>query len=397
MKDIFLPTTDSNLNRLPYVARISYTVLTVLLVFVVRWGLELFFGPSDPFFFFTVAVVLSAWFGGFLAGLVATTLAVFLVDVLYLSPMTGPIANTLEEQIYLLAFFFQGYLFSAIINALQVTREQAAGRAELLTQLEKRKDEFISIASHELKTPLSTQKLYVELLQKNVTQHSHHQYETYLEKINNQNDKLTRLVNELLDISRIEGGKLLFEKKFFNFESEVRSLAEDFQAGSKQHKIVVEGGLTKQVYGDHDRLLQVVGNFISNAIKYSPEADRVTIKLSETDKEVKVSVKDYGIGIEREKQEHLFERFYRVHGADETHYPGMGIGLYIASEIVKKHGGRLKVTSNLGQGSTFSFTLPVLTKEEVKLVTKEKAKKQKAIELASPTQGQLLLDSPEQK
>src|SRR4029078_6824229 len=132
-----------------------------------------------------------------------------------------------------------------------------------------------------------------------------------------------------------------FRKELFDFDKAVRAVVEVLQQTSEGHKLLIPGSTSKKVYGDEERIGQVVNNLVSNAIKYSPTSIKVDIKLSRNNKNVQVSVIDFGIGMSNEHLEKIFERFYRVYDNTDKTFPGLGIGLYISSEIVKRHGGKL--------------------------------------------------------
>lgn len=227
------------------------------------------------------------------------------------------------------------------------------------------RDDFISVASHELKTPVTSVKIFTQVLQKHFEQLGDHTASTYLNKMDKQINRLTELIYNLLDISKIQAGRIEFNEKLFDIDTLVRETVEVMQATTK-HKLIIEGETHQQVFGDEDRLGQVLSNLISNALKYSPKAKKVIITLSSTEKEVTVSVRDYGIGISPQHLEKIFERFYRVFDNTDKTFPGLGIGLYISSEIVRRHHGTFHVESHQGKGSTFSFTLPLNSTEKSK-------------------------------
>lgn len=222
-----------------------------------------------------------------------------------------------------------------------------------------RKDDFISMASHELKTPLTSLMAYTDLLQRLLERENNTQTGQYLARINVQLTKLSRLIADLLDISKVQAGKLVFAEEPVRIDDLVREEIEHFQPTASLHNILIEGETASEVVGDRDRLGQVIINLLSNAIKYSPQAEQVIVRMTREASEVIISVQDFGIGIPSDHQEHIFERFYRVSINQEKHFPGLGIGLYISYEIVRHHGGRIWVESVQGEGSTFFFTLPL--------------------------------------
>lgn len=224
-------------------------------------------------------------------------------------------------------------------------------------RLEKRKDEFIGIASHELKTPLTSIKGYVQILERIIQQMGDEKLNTYLRKTNTYVDRLNSLITDLLDVSKIQAGKLEMNYETFNFEDLLVDGIESIRHTNSRYKILRDGSYPKKITGDRARLEQVFTNLLSNAIKYSPKSNRVEVKVAQKNGKVIVGIKDYGIGIPKDKINRLFTRFYRVEESAQQ-FSGLGIGLYISSEIVKRHGGDIWVESTEGKGSTFYFTLP---------------------------------------
>lgn len=225
-------------------------------------------------------------------------------------------------------------------------------------EVEQRKDEFISIASHELKTPITSIRVFTQILLAACEEKGTAKEKTYLLRMRSQIDKLTQLVSDLLDISKIEVGKLELRKETFQLGLLVTEVVENMQATTDSHKLVVKGSSIKKIHGDRDRIGQVLINFLSNAIKYSPNGKPIIISTHENKQTITVAVKDKGIGIKSKHLEHIFERFYRVFDATEKTFPGLGIGLFICKEIIQRHNGSIHVESKLHKGSTFSFTLP---------------------------------------
>ena len=232
--------------------------------------------------------------------------------------------------------------------------------------VERRKDAFISMASHELKTPVTSLKGFTNILQRRLTRQGDEQGLHYLARMDAQIDRLTALISELLDISRMQSGKLALREEPVALDALIEETVEAVQAASSTHHLLIEGNNGVQVPGDQERLRQVFVNLLTNAIKYSPRAEKVIVRLARDDAggQVIVSVQDFGIGIDKAHHEHIFERFYQVTDAEEKTYPGLGIGLYISREIVERHRGRLWVESSKGQGATFFVALPFLSPGE---------------------------------
>jgi signal transduction histidine kinase len=221
----------------------------------------------------------------------------------------------------------------------------------------KRKDEFISIASHELKTPLTTIKAYVQLLDRSIG--AEDPSRMYVERTLVQVQKLDNLIVDLLDLSKIESGKLKFNKKHFTFERVLSDAVEMIRQTYPAYTIVRKGTADVELFGDETRIEQVIINYLTNAVKYSPDHKEVQIEAGvQPGGQVYVRVKDYGIGIRKDQQTDIFSKFYRVEES-ANRFQGLGIGLYICAEIIRRHEGQYGVESEPGQGSTFYFTVPI--------------------------------------
>jgi two-component system sensor histidine kinase/response regulator len=235
---------------------------------------------------------------------------------------------------------------------------------EFRKQAEYKKDEFISIASHELKTPLTSVKGYVQLLERSIDKGDVQTVKKHLLKAQTQLEKLNNLIADLLDISKIESGKLKFNKQNFYIGDLLKNLVEVMSHSFPDYKIVINGQVKSCIFGDEMRIEQVIINFLTNAIKYSPGTSEVVINVREENERIYLGVRDYGIGIAPEQQKSLFEKFYRV---EETalHFQGLGIGLYISAEIIRRHGGTVGVQSTLGEGAEFYFEIPLVSPPEI--------------------------------
>lgn len=230
---------------------------------------------------------------------------------------------------------------------------------------EKRKDEFLSIASHELKTPLTSIKAYMQLLERSIGDDlntDNYDISKYLRRTQSQLDKLHSLIVDLLDISKIESGKMVFNKKPFFFGPLIDSALEIIRQTNPDYKIIRKGTDNPEILGDEMRVEQVLVNYLTNAIKYSPDDKEIIVETKITaDSHIKITVTDKGVGIPAEKKDDIFKKFYRVE--ENSHrFQGLGIGLYICSEIIRRHNGTFGVESEVGKGSQFYFSLPVITK-----------------------------------
>lgn len=228
-------------------------------------------------------------------------------------------------------------------------------------RLERQKDEFISIASHELKTPVTSIKSFAQVLYMRFKKIGNEEAAQLIKKMDAQVDKLTKLIIDLLDVTKVQAGKIQFNEQRFIIDELVEETVEELQRTTEKHRILIKGSTKGEVYVDRERIGQVLTNLIANAIKYSPQSDKIIIHLSSNKQKITVCVEDFGVGIPKEVQEKVFERFFRVPGKDT--FPGLGLGLYISSEIVKRSGGEIWVESEEGKGSSFCFTLPVAAQE----------------------------------
>jgi two-component system phosphate regulon sensor histidine kinase PhoR len=227
--------------------------------------------------------------------------------------------------------------------------------------IEKR-DEFIGIASHELKTPLTTVKAYLEIISSYKKEALPESVKEYVSKARGAMKKLQSLVNDLLDVSKIHGGQLLYDKAEFDLIGLVETCIENFNYLYPERQLICDSTDHLLVYGNAGRIEQVIMNLISNAVKYSPDTTAISIRAKSENGRAVVSVTDSGIGLSEEQKSRIFERFYRVEDKKFL-TSGLGMGLYISSEIIKSHGGVLAVSSDLGVGSTFSLELPLIEKK----------------------------------
>jgi len=229
---------------------------------------------------------------------------------------------------------------------------------EYRKEAERKKDEFISIASHELKTPLTSVKGYVQLLERSIQKGDAETVKKHLKKAQVQLEKLNNLIADLLDISKIESGKLKFNKQNFAIDYLIENVIEVMHQSNPEFKIIKKGMANCEVFADEMRIEQVIVNFLTNAMKYSPGTDEIYITINVANDQLYIAVKDNGIGMLPEQQECVFDKFYRVEETSQR-FQGLGIGLYISSEIVKRHDGEIGVKSTYGQGSEFYFMIPI--------------------------------------
>lgn len=223
--------------------------------------------------------------------------------------------------------------------------------------LEQKKDDFIGIASHELKTPITSLKASIQLLDRMKNEPSQDMFPKLISRAKRNVEKLTELVEELLNASNIGQGHLHLTKTNFVMADLLIECCHHIHAVDK-HNLIVQGDRKLRVCADKGRIDQVVVNLVNNAIKYAPQSKDIFLSVDRVDGQAKVAVTDNGPGVAPEKLPYVFDRYYRAE-VNSYNNPGLGLGLYISSEIIKKHGGQIGVDSKPGEGSTFWFTLPV--------------------------------------
>jgi two-component system CheB/CheR fusion protein len=250
----------------------------------------------------------------------------------------------------------QGIAIRFIGTLLDITVQKLIDDAT--RDLLSKKDEFISIASHELKTPITSLKIALQMIERTIGEGEETKTaRVFIQKGIKQVDKLVELIKDLLEVTKIQAGKLALRKTHFIIGDLVNECCEDLGVQAEKHRLIVKGDTQIEIYADKNRLEQVLVNLISNAVKYSPEGKKVVIEVTKVEGSVKIAITDFGIGIPKDKQEFLFDRFYRVDDSSQR-YSGLGLGLYISAEIVNRHNGQIHIDSEADKGSTFWFTIP---------------------------------------
>ena len=222
-----------------------------------------------------------------------------------------------------------------------------------------RKNDFIAMASHELKTPLTSLKAYLQLMETKLSGTTDPFVKTAVVKSGNQVNKMTALIHGFLDLSRIEPGKLKLTRTIFDMNSLIEEVLTESRILSNTHSIRFEPCSELNINADRAKIGQVISNLVNNAIKYSPRGSYVILQCEVKEDNVVVSVTDEGSGIKPKDQEKIFQRFYRAEEDQYRNISGFGIGLYLSSEIIQRHQGKIWVKSSEGVGSTFYFSLPV--------------------------------------
>ncbi|RFZ94602.1 PAS domain S-box protein [Mucilaginibacter conchicola] len=225
-------------------------------------------------------------------------------------------------------------------------------------RLQQQKDDFISVASHELKTPMTSVKASIQILDKLIKSGTQpDKISTFIDKANSSLNKMQHLVESLLNVSRISAGQLELSKSRFNVAEMVNESC-DYVRLAGDHQVIIKGDKELEIVADKQKIEQILVNLVNNAVKYAPNSKDIIIEFTKRKTTVKITVQDFGEGIPYDKIPHLFERYYRVDSSG-VQYSGLGLGLYISAEIVERHGGKIGVNSDTGRGSTFWFTLPL--------------------------------------
>lgn len=325
--------------------RYLFPVLLTGLIIAAKFFLLTYVSDYTAYHLLTIVIILSAWYGGLGPGLLATLLTGVIDTTLFLpagESYFGPY-NIISTAILVIGGVFISFISEAKRHA------------------DMQKDDFIGFASHELKNPLATIQGYAQMLQMKQKTLRTRRVLSIAASIEAQTKRATNLINELLDVTKIESGKLRFTPEIFILFDLVKSIIADQKVLIASHKIILKGKSRKKVRADKYRVGQVLINMITNAVKYSPKAKQIVVAVENKKGEVVVSVQDFGKGIAEENLTRVFDPYFRERSAEHKS-DGLGLGLYISSEIIKKHGGRLWVESppagGEGKGSIFYFSLP---------------------------------------
>ena len=315
-------------------------VFFAALILAMRSILQSDLGNRLSFHLLLITVVFSAWFGGLGPGLLATAVIGFLNDALFHNPAVAFLSR--DRLVTTIIFLIEGILVSII--------------AEAKIQADRQRDDFISITSHELKNPITALNGYLYVLQKETVKGSAKRMLSAIGKAKDEVQRITGLVNDLLDVSRIESGKLTFKDQKISFGELIEDIISEQQMIFTTHKMIVKGKSSHYMEADRQRLTQVFTNLLTNAIKYSPKANKVRIEIEDRRRSTYIRIRDYGVGIPQDAMNKIFDRFYRAGNAGSAQ--GLGLGLFISSQIVHHYNGTLSVKSTKGRGSTFFVKLP---------------------------------------
>lgn len=232
-------------------------------------------------------------------------------------------------------------------------------------KIEHQKDDFLALVSHELKTPVTSAKLFTEFLQEHYEEQGEREISQYFARLDMQMNRLMRIIQNLLDVSRFPS-KMTYHRERIPLNTLIAETVGELQIISPNHTLDIVSLPTLYVRGDKDRIKQVLTNLITNAIRYSPGTGRIVIGAQKKAPFVTVWVQDFGIGISQENQQKIFRQYYQVKTGEKKKRVGLGLGLYITREIIKRHEGTIWVESSKGKGSTFYFTLPLYKAKPVR-------------------------------
>src|SRR5262245_61522333 len=341
--------------------RYFVAVAATAVVFTARFLLKSVLGDVAPLVMFTLSVMVSAWYGGLGPGLLATALSLLLGDYFFIAES---IAERIEEGLFLgigvaISILSQARLSLEAKRQQLLASEQDARRAA--EDANRLKDEFLSTVSHELRTPLTAINGWALMLRAGRldAEQSARALETIVRSAKSQN----QLINDLLDVSRIIAGKMRLDVAPVKLGSVIEAAIETVRPAAEAKGIRLSALLdpaADTMWGDAERLQQVVWNLLSNAVKFAPNGGRVEVRLERAHSHVEIVVADNGQGIKPEFLPHVFERFRQEDGGTNRQQGGLGLGLAIVRHIVELHGGTARVASEgLGKGATFTVALPI--------------------------------------
>ncbi len=358
-----------------YVLTFPTVALATVLVMLMKYYWPRFYFPGATML---LAIVLVALLWGIGPALLSVILCTLSLDYFYISPEYQIGFPRWNGLIQILPFFLIGILIAIISGQREAARRRAlfaehalkehADNLEQanqeLIEVNEMKDQFISMASHELKTPITTIRGQAQLMLRRLTKQKELSQEfadvrTALEKIDEQTYRLSALVDNLLDLGSIRAGKIELRPGRCDLCEICRSVVDE-QCLLTGRVIEVElPEAPVMLEADSERLSQVGTNLVSNAIKYSPDGSPVKVSVVRQENTARLTVQDFGQGIEKEQLKHIFEPFYRAPEAQSSKKSGWGLGLVICKDIVERHGGRIWCESHEGEGSTFYVELPL--------------------------------------
>ncbi|HSW88160.1 MAG TPA: HAMP domain-containing sensor histidine kinase [Candidatus Saccharimonadales bacterium] len=364
-----------------------FAVLIAVIALFITLLVDPAIGKTTATLIFLPAIIISAWYGGFYPGVVTTIIAAIEMDYFFLPSYNVFTFTQFVPMIQIVLFILEGFCISFFIDIgkrrdnIKEYRRREKEQAERFLALENKyaqaqeeiqsRDEFLSVASHELKTPLTSMLLQIQTALHNIRSVSLAQFSVehllkMLESAENQTKRLSRMINDLLNVSLITTGKMDLELEELDLEEVVKNVLEDFSQKLEKENYEVTLEAAEPVVGQWDkvRIEQAISNLISNAIKYGRKKP-IEITLSKRETMGRLVMKDQGIGIPASEAKRIFALFQRAVSPND--YKGLGVGLYITNQIIKAHGGKISVSSKEGKGSTFTLELPLKKSPEEKL------------------------------
>ncbi|HSW96243.1 MAG TPA: HAMP domain-containing sensor histidine kinase [Candidatus Saccharimonadales bacterium] len=364
-----------------------FSVLIAVVALFITLLVDPSIGKTTATLIFLPAIIISAWYGGFYPGAVTTIIAAIEMDYFFLPSYNLFTFTQFIPMLQIVLFIVEGFFVSFFIDIgkrrdnIKDYRRREKEQAERFLELENKyaqaqeeiqsRDEFLSVASHELKTPLTSMLLQIQTALHNIRSVSLAQFSVehllkMLESAENQTKRLSRMINDLLNVSLITTGKMDLELEELDLEEVVKNVLEDFSQKLEKENYEVIIHTTEPVIGQWDkvRIEQAISNLISNAIKYGRRKP-IEITLAKRETMGRLVMKDQGIGIPATDAKRIFALFQRAVSPND--YKGLGVGLYITNQIIKAHGGKISVSSKEGKGSTFTIELPLKKSSEEKL------------------------------
>jgi len=377
-KDIFMNVAHTYVKSSPVTRLAIYVAINIVTILVVVVSL-IFLNGFNPLLIFLPTIAFCAWYGGFFTGVVTTAISMLSIAIMLFTPTSHPllIAN-ITLLIELCIFFFVGMFISYVVHLAKdhdriieyqrklrqahhiietIEKNYDSAQAEI-----KARDQFLAIASHELKTPVTSMLLEVQTAIHNIRNVSLANFSVatllkMLEDTEQQSRRLSKMVNDLLDLSLITTGKIDLEYEEANLSYITKQVADRFVnrlPDKNQLQVIIK----KPVIGYFDKLRmeQALVNLVSNAIKYGKNKPIFIEVIGSSDK-AEIIISDNGIGIPQDQQKKIFNRFERA--VSSRDYKGLGVGLYITSQIINAHNGRIHLISQLNKGSTFIIEIPL--------------------------------------
>jgi len=357
-----------------YFLSFAFVAIALILTLLLKMTLTHFYFPGA---LMLLTIVLVAFIWGVGPALLSVILSTLALDYFFIPSSEQLSLQSWDGVAQILPFFLIGIIVAIISGQREAARRRALF-AELalkeradeleetnqeLKEVNQVKDQFISMASHELKTPITTIRGQAEITLRRLSRQKELPEELAgvshaLEQIDEQTLRLNALVDDLLDLSSIRAGKMKLRLSNFDLREVCQSAVEEQRLLTGRNIELEQPGTPVMLNADSERLSQVVTNLVNNAVKYSPETSPIKVSMEMQEKTIRLVVQDYGQGISKEQQTLIFETFYRTPDAQASKKNGWGLGLAICKDIVERHGGRIWCESRVGEGSTFYVELP---------------------------------------